>query len=137
MDMLFLEIFVLFGVAGIAELWLIFFQDIDADDSMSFMAGFTILLIFKRLMDDFLLILLFCFGVTFDAFFLNEAGRSSWRSCFTTDNDETDGEEGEEYEYENVVRFNFQVQCPSFQIPPTQMILIFILFFVKTLIHFL
>ena len=89
MDVFFLEFFILLGVAGITEFGFIFFQHIRADNSMAFMAGLTILLILKRLMDDLFFILLLCLGMAFDALFFDEAGCAPWGACFATDGDKT------------------------------------------------
>ena len=57
MDMLFLKLFFLLRVAGIAELWFLFFQDIGPDNPMAFVAGLTIFLIFEWLVDNFSIVL--------------------------------------------------------------------------------
>jgi hypothetical protein len=76
---------------------------------MAFMAGFAIFLIFKRLMNDFLFVLLFGLGVAFDTFFLDETSRSSpARPGLTTDGKDAEKDQANAKK-ENIRKFYFQV----------------------------
>jgi hypothetical protein len=93
MDVFLLEFFILLGVTGVTEFGLIFFQHIRADNSVAFMAGLTILLIFKRLMNDLFFVLLLRLGMAFDALFFDETSRSPpLRSSLATDGDKHEEE---------------------------------------------